>query len=321
MKIRNIVLMMLLMVVWGLAPAVPAYAAGNVLDTIHKADEQGSSGNEAPPAVQSPSSTGATSGSGSTTTVTLTPAQIEQMIQAIIKAILQNLGISKTGIVIKLPPAPTPPVVVKPPVPEPPVDDPAEPVTPPATGSIEPDDDDVAKAVAGTAGLRGSIKSKFGISAADGDGAAWNDPQLDRAYKVLSALPSGFRKCTKTIVRDKFYRSSSVLGYVRMGIPTVHLLNSCCKENTFQGTLVHEMAHCFQAANTKINALWASTFWPRGKAGGPKSSSVSSYGNTQPIEDFAESVRVYFQSGSSMKARYPDRYDFIKRYVMSGREY
>lgn len=319
MRTRNILLMVLLMVVWGLAPAVPVHAAGSVLDTLHKADEQGTSGNEAPPAVQSPTSTGTTSGSGSTVSVTLTPAQIQQMVQAIIKSILEKLGIGANGIVIKFPAPPAPPVVVKPPVTEP-VDDPAEPEVPTATGSIEPDDS-VAEAVAGTAGLRGSIKSKFGISASDGDGAAWNDPQLDRAYKVLAKLPAGFRKFTKTIVRDKFYRSASVLGYVRLGIPTVHLLNSCCKENTFQGTLVHEMTHCFQASNAKINALWNSTFWPKGRSAGPKSSSVSSYGNTQPIEDFAESVRVYFQSGSAMKSRYPDRYDFIKRYVMSGREF
>lgn len=319
MRTRNILLMVLLLVVWGFSPAIPVQAAGSVLDTLHKADEQGTSGNAAPPAVQPPASTGVGAG-GSPVSVTLTPAQIESMVQAIIKAILQHLGIGPNGITIKLPPAPVPPVVVKPPLPEPPVDDPAEPVTPPASGPIEPEDG-VAEAVAGKVGLKGSIKSKFGIDAADGDGAAWNDPQYDRAYKVLANLPSAFRRCTKTIVRDKYFRSSSVLGYVRMGIPTVHLLNSCCKENTFQGTLVHEMTHCFQAANPKINTMWAKLFWPNGRAGKPKSSSVSSYGNTQPIEDFAESVRVYFQSGSAMKSRYPDRYDFIKRYVMSGREY
>ncbi len=71
-------------------------------------------------------------------------------------------------------------------------------------------------------------------------------------------------------------------------------------QQTFQGTLVHEMTHTFQDANPDLEKQWAKTFWENGK---PKSRSPSAYGNSIPIEDMAESIRAYWQKGEWMKAK------------------
>lgn len=304
-----------------LTPTAPALAGGSVLDTLHQAEEQGTSANVTPLAALATGSISFPGGSGSSNVTTLTPAQIQKIIQDLLQSILSRFGLGSGGIVIKLPPA-VPPA----------------PVFPPATSTISTGSSGSSSssgssnssrsassagsgsslAVSGLAGLKSQMKANYGITAQDGDGAAWNEKQVTAASAVLARLPARFRGCTKTITRDRIFQSASVLGYVRLGIPTVHIMNSACTEGTFQGTIVHEMTHCFQSANPSVNTAWSQKFWPNGRAGGARPASVSSYGNTQPIEDFAESVRVYFQSGASMKASQPERYDFIKKYVMGG---
>ncbi len=175
------------------------------------------------------------------------------------------------------------------------------------------------------AGLKAEMRSKYGINATAGYGGAdWSARQLEEANKVLATLPERFRSCTKNIQRDAGGLPGmppGVLGWVQPGIPTVHLLNSACYQGTFQGTLVHEMAHCFQANFPAVQSAFERQFWPNGRYGGPVSSSVSSYGNTQPVEDFAESCRQYWQAGSYMRQTNPARYEFIKQYVFDGKEF
>ncbi|RCK80204.1 MAG: Period clock protein [Candidatus Ozemobacter sibiricus] len=175
------------------------------------------------------------------------------------------------------------------------------------------------------AGLKAEMRSKYGINATAGYGGAdWSARQLEEALKVLASLPERYRSCTKNIQRDAGGLPGmppGVLGWVQPGIPTVHLLNSACYQGTFQGTLVHEMAHCFQANFPAVQAAFERQFWPNGRYGGPISSSVSSYGNTQPVEDFAESCRQYWQAGAYMRQTNPARYEFIKNNVFDGKEF
>lgn len=175
------------------------------------------------------------------------------------------------------------------------------------------------------AGLKAEMKAKYGISANAGYGGAdWSKRQLEEANKVLATLPANYRNCTKNIQRDAGGLQgmpNGVLGWVQPGIPTVHMLNASCYEGTFQGTLVHEMAHCFQAENPGVQRAFEQNFWPRGRYGGPVSSSVSSYGNTQPVEDFSESCRQYWQAGSYIRQTNPARYEFIKKNVFGGKEF
>ncbi len=186
---------------------------------------------------------------------------------------------------------------------------PTTPTTTPGTGSD-----------AGTvAGLAAEMQSTYGISPKSGQGGtSWTLRQLQEAMKVLKSLPAAFRSCTKSIARDSGSNMPGVLGYVQMGIPMVHLLSACCSMGSFQGTLVHEMTHTFQASHPEVYRAFYNQFWPGGRQA---SSSVSRYGNTQPVEDMAEAVRAYYQSGPSMKSSNPARYEFVKNNVFGGTEF
>jgi len=195
---------------------------------------------------------------------------------------------------------------------------PSSPTTPPATPdpSAQP-----TPTPSGTLEeLKAELQTKYGIEAVDGSGATWSEGQLKAALEVLQKLPPEFYGATKRIQRDASYNGNpNVMGWVQMGDPTVHLTNSACTDVTaFSGVLVHEMTHTFQAANPGVRAQWEAQFWPNGQQ---KSSSVSSYGNSQAVEDMAESVRFYFQNGAQMKSQYPDRYEFIRKNVMNGVEF
>ncbi len=170
--------------------------------------------------------------------------------------------------------------------------------------------------------LAKQIKSKYGITVVQSKGAKWTEAQLQAADKTLASLPASFRKCTKTLQRDASYNGeANVLGYVKLGVPTVHIMNSACYNGTFQGTIVHEMTHCFQAANPAVTQQWSKTFWPLGGIFGAIPRSVTDYGNSKAIEDMAESCRFYVQKAAWMKKNQSKRYEFIKKYVMAGKEF
>ncbi|MBF0545343.1 MAG: hypothetical protein HQM08_12965 [Candidatus Riflebacteria bacterium] len=166
--------------------------------------------------------------------------------------------------------------------------------------------------------LKAEMFAKFGVRALDGDGATWSKRQLEEAIKVLQKLPPAFVQCTKNIQRDGMFQSDKVLGYVKMGTPTVHIMNSACIDGTFQGTLCHEMTHCYQSNNPKITSTWKNQFWADGI---PQPPSVTPYGDSEYLEDFAESVRMYYIKGAKMKKTQPERYEFIKTNVMNGQEF
>lgn len=173
--------------------------------------------------------------------------------------------------------------------------------------------DNVTPPAAGT--VNSTMVSQFGISMLNSS-AAWTADQAAAAYKVLASLPQGFRSCTKYIKRVG--GNGGILGYVYLGDPTVHLCSSAVRPGTFQGTLVHEMVHCYQARNNNVLQAFRSKFWPGNRMSGR---SVSSYGCTQSIEDMAECGRAYWAKGALMKRYYPARYEFMKQNVFSGQEF
>ncbi|MBI3039791.1 hypothetical protein HYY75_12230 [bacterium] len=310
------------------ATNLPVINAGSFFDTLNKADEGTANDQRVEPSFsnQSCPQSGAQSGYSKPAQLPKNPPpnrmtsdKLEALIRNIIQQILSKFGLGGLGgkiIIIRFPP-------VYPPPQQPPPKPPAPPATytPNIPPTQPPNYPPATYPVSGIAGLKGEMKAKFGITASDGDGAEWSQRQLEEANKVLATLPESFRSSTKTIQRDAIYRSPGVLGYVRMGIPTVHLLNSSTRQGTFQGTLVHEMTHTWQAEHMNVTNQWERTFWPQGKFGGARPPSVSQYGNSQPLEDMAESVRQYWQAGSQMRRTHPDRYEFIKKYVMQGKEF
>ncbi len=168
-----------------------------------------------------------------------------------------------------------------------------------------------------------AIKDKFNITIENGT-SQWSLSQLQQAYQTLSKLPPSFISETNMIQRISTTNlGSNVGGYVSSDAPRVYVTDHGVNSMTF--VLVHEMAHCFHFAKRGIFSQWESLFWS-GRSGysgraTQLSPSVSAYGNANSMEDFAESVRVYFMDGPSMKRTHPDRYEFIKNNVMGGVEY
>lgn len=168
-----------------------------------------------------------------------------------------------------------------------------------------------------------ALKDKFNITVETGT-AQWSLSQLQQAYQTLSKLPPSFVAETNMIQRIATTNlGASVGGYVSSNAPRVYITDHGTRSMTF--VLVHEMAHCFHFAKPAVFSQWQSQFWGGRNGysgtGTQVSKSVSSYGNSNSMEDFAESVRAYYMSGPSMKRSHPDRYEFIKNNVMAGVEY
>lgn len=185
--------------------------------------------------------------------------------------------------------------------------------------SSSPADQVGADASASVQQLKEEMRSRHGINAVD-DTSRWTSEHLAATNRVLDTLPESFKRHTQNIRRRNMISNHpNVLGAVVMGVPTVHVADSAFRSRSlYEGTLIHEMTHTFQANNRDITDLWNRQFWSGNR---PRSASVSAYGNSNALEDMAESVREYWQNGSNMKRTHPDRYEFIRRYVMDGEEY
>jgi hypothetical protein len=118
--------------------------------------------------------------------------------------------------------------------------------------------------------------------------------------------------------------NSLVAAYGRA--PTTEEQMAYLKHN-FKRTLVHEMTHCFQNTYPQVMQTWSQKFWPGGRLVGQ---CPTGYGRTQPVEDMAESVATYWTGGSIRNGVFVsrsgttmdlERYNFIKKYIMDGKEY
>jgi hypothetical protein len=201
------------------------------------------------------------------------------------------------------------------------------------------------------AGMRSYIQQKYGISCTDGDQANWSINQIKAADEAFESLPEFFRNATQVVYRDgpaPSFAPPTVLGYVIVPQRKIHMMDLSTKmtqslynaltaaygrpptqeeqlyalKRNFQGTLVHEMTHCFQNTYPQVYQSWKNTF--------NCSSSPTGYGKTQPAEDMAESVRVYWSGGKIQNGKFIsnggiqmdlDRYEFIKAHIMKGKEF
>ena len=177
---------------------------------------------------------------------------------------------------------------------------PGTPVTPVADGEVP----------AGVAALRSAIQQKFGVTMA----GSWNETQLRAVNKTLSVLPVNFRKWNR--YQEKAGYRGGLLGLGQVGGQgKIWIYGGAFNASKHNGTgiqtIVHEMTHNFQGNQQVVN-LWRSQI--RGR-------SVSSYGNTNHLEDMAESVAHYYLYPAQMKQTHASRYEFIKKYIMEGREF
>jgi hypothetical protein len=171
-------------------------------------------------------------------------------------------------------------------------------------------------------GVKNAIEKEFAIKVTTGGKGKWTLEEIRGVYETLQKMPPDFRKHTKVIQRDA--ESERAEGYVTSYVPwKIHL---CGTPYYIKETLVHEMTHCYQFANLHTTNDWNRQFFGSrigylSRAGKAKTSSVTEYGDTNSLEDSAESVREYFENPKIMKEKYPDRYEFVKTRIMSGVEF
>lgn len=171
-------------------------------------------------------------------------------------------------------------------------------------------------------GVSAAIEKKFAIKVTTGGKGKWTLEEIRGVYETLEKMPPDYRKHTKVIQRDA--ESDRAEGYVTSYVPwKIHL---CGTPYYIKETLVHEMMHCYQFANLHVTNDFNRQFFGSriaylGKGGKAKTQSVTEYGDTNSLEDGAESVREYFENPKEMKAKYPDRYEFVKNRIMSGKEF
>lgn len=136
---------------------------------------------------------------------------------------------------------------------------------------------------------------------------------LPLGYNTIMFCGDRFRNTT-----DLCSKGSSALGGVTLGT-----------------ILLHEMTHAYQnkgiyfpwdAYNTLSMQEWMLvTKWVCVPVIGCKNFQESEfptdYAATNPLEDMAESVRLYYSDPAKLKSISPSRYDFIKKYIMCGKEF
>ena len=158
----------------------------------------------------------------------------------------------------------------------------------------------------------GETLDEFRIAAGNADSSIYA-----KLLQIIGTLPDAFRRCT-----GQLFLTSSITDdegpCLGLYDPETSKLYLTTNDPDFAGTTVHEMTHAFQNKHPDIERRWGDQFW---NGNSPKSSSISDYGNTNVAEDMAESVREYWQRGAAMKSSHPDRYEFVKQFVMGGKEY
>lgn len=166
------------------------------------------------------------------------------------------------------------------------------------------------------------VMQKFGVTFKVID-RNWTKDEKAGCYSLMDNIETNFVKLTRFVCRQTWWRSSGVLGYAYIGRPEVYLLDSTCRSRTSMvNTYAHEMTHVFQGPFRNIADEWGYKFHGRSSNSQSRvSGSPTSYGNTNVVEDMAESVRYYIFNPSNLKNGYSSRYDFIKNKVMRGKEY
>ncbi|MBF0410312.1 MAG: hypothetical protein HQM10_23400 [Candidatus Riflebacteria bacterium] len=170
------------------------------------------------------------------------------------------------------------------------------------------------------------IERAFGIKISEGlageDASRWAPDDLAFLYGLIDSLPPYFTRMPDSIKLSKETDySSQMMTSVTMFVGFVTNMDLTVKTDTLQRNketlryiYIHEFAHCLWFDHKNIQSLWERAFWPGGKAEPP---SITDYGNSNIMEDFAESIAVYVASPTELLKKNHERYDFIERHVVS----
>ena len=174
--------------------------------------------------------------------------------------------------------------------------------------------------------LKNLVKGFFGVTLSDISGVdRWTQTQLVSLYTTLYSLPKTFSKYLTQLVREKLgFNSTNILGYMYWSQPFKAIIcDSAFNYKAFAETLVHEMGHIYSAKTPGLESKWQAAFYTKNSAGRytPIAAPPTSYGATSIKEDMAESVKYYWLNGAGMKTKCPDRYEFVRQYIMDSYEY
>ena len=344
MKRVGIVALLLFLAVC-LCPSGVQAQSGSYLDTIYQANEQGintsqeeeieypdESEEQAKPLAVKPKTAYLTSKQVS--------SRISQIIQQILQRIFGRFGNVPIRIRIIRVRCPKPTTTTK----QPTVSKPTQ--TQP-TQTTRTNTSTTSNISSSSSSSRAKIYKKHKVDAANAD-SKWTESQYVALDETLSSLPDYFKSCTTQVRRVKAGPPGSpagVMGYVRIPRQEVQITDLAASvrkshiqrygkekaiqiaKNNFKRTIVHEMTHTFQGRHADVSRAWQSKFWSGKKVLGL---CPTAYGRTQPLEDMAESVATYWIGGAIKNGKFYcrdgrimdlDRYNFIKKYIMNGKEY
>ncbi|MFZ2958079.1 MAG: hypothetical protein WA705_14420 [Candidatus Ozemobacteraceae bacterium] len=206
-----------------------------------------------------------------------------------------------------------------------------------------------------TADLMSEIKRKYGITVSDGkmssghlNGGIWGTgtwalEELTTLKEILEILPASFTCHTESLTRySTFYEPSydpvaAHEGFAGSGSVHIYLSDYAFDYNQTEvkhdgpdgkDTIIGEMGIGFYKSLTwmgdptyyPIKNDWENTFWPNRKQKSPSVPDGNRRSGKDAEWDMVESIVFYVLHASSMKANFPDRYEFIRTRIM-GREF
>ena len=171
---------------------------------------------------------------------------------------------------------------------------------------------------------------------------AWRSHELDKVLVGLSDFPEGLFPIVKNrplvrFPRGRTYKIYNNLGRCVSANATIEILDCADRysDSGYQQLIFHEVAHVIgrEYGLDDSSAWWGFAGWekttiPNGKIGlytnykaNKPECLISSYGATNPHEDFAESLVAYRYNPQLLKDRCPSKYDYLRDLVFDGIEY
>ncbi|MBF0499157.1 MAG: hypothetical protein HQM09_03450 [Candidatus Riflebacteria bacterium] len=157
----------------------------------------------------------------------------------------------------------------------------------------------------------------------DKDEVLWTKKDLLEVYKTYYSLPKFFFKHTCELKRGKSSgKNDGVKGCLATGTSSISICGEATRPGMLGEALVREMGRCFlltreiQELKLEWSKLVGKDYDNKSKVKSPVTSSCQNCD-----EDFAESVRIFWCDGNGLKEKDKARYEFIRIFVMKGREF
>ncbi len=178
------------------------------------------------------------------------------------------------------------------------------------------------------------MNKKFGLNGSDisfSNSSRLHNDEIDRMIRAAQDFPPSFfpMKSNKRFI--KFKRGHTLKIYGPEVIANAMIVffdswNDLGNNEMMEYTAFHELGHyAAQELGLDDNAEWLSIGGWIDKDGkqttSKKDKCTSEYGQTNPAEDFAESVAAYRYNPNLFKRISPEKYNYIKEVVFQGLEY